>query len=153
MAAPKENQFWKLVQKPTGRPNTYTPDELWDKALDYFEWVHENPLMETKMFSYEGGTHTGEVPKMRAMTEIAFCLFAGINQETFRNYKSGKEPYQEFFEVASDIAAIIYQQKIEGAAADFLNANIIARELGLKERTEATEIREATIRVIRSKNA
>jgi hypothetical protein len=34
---------------------------------------------------------------------------------------------------------IIYTQKFTGAAAGFLNPNIIARDLGLKEHTDTTQ--------------
>jgi hypothetical protein len=135
MGAPKNNEFYKLVKMPTGRPRAYTPTELWEKAQEYFKWVHENPLMESKVF---GTGLTMKVPKMRAMTEIAFCLFASIDHDTFANYKSKKEPYKEFFGVTMAISNIIYTQKLEGAAADFLNANIIARDLGLRDNQDVT---------------
>lgn len=131
MPAPKHNSFFRFVKQPTGRPNAYTPDELWQKSQEYFEWVEKNPLKEMKAFA-NGKTKT--LPKMRAMTEIAFCLFAGIDQDTFTNYKSGKEEWNDFFGVASTISKIIYVSKFEGAAADMLNPNIIARDLGLADK-------------------
>ena len=132
MAAPALNEFWKLVKNP-GRPTIYKPDELWKKAVEYFTWVNKNPLYEQKVF---GTGLSMKVPKMRAMTEMAFCLFAGISHDTFLNYKSNKEPYKDFFVVSSKISQVIYCQKFEGAAAEFLNANIIARDLGLSEKTD-----------------
>jgi len=152
MAAPKGNEFYQLVKMPTGRPKKYTPEELWNTAQEYFKWVHEHPLMERKLFNYQGIVVEGDLPKMRAMTETAFCLYAEIDLDTFSNYKSNKDPYQDFFGVASAISQIIYTQKLEGAAADFLNANIIARDLGLRERTE-TEVKGVeAIRIIRDAN-
>jgi len=135
MAAPKGNTFYKYVQKPTGRPKKYTPKSLWAKAQQYFEWVVKNPLYEMKAFA--NGT-TKYLPKMRAMSELAFCLFAGIERETFSRYKKGAEGYKEFLGIASKISDIIYQQKFEGASADLLNSGIIARDLGLREKTEIT---------------
>lgn len=126
-----------MVKKPIGRPVEYTPTELWEKALQYFEWYEENPLYESKVFNYQGDIVTAEIPKMRAMTEVSFCLFAGIDRKTFLNYKSG-EGYQDFFPIANQISQIIYSQKFEGAAAEFLNANLIARELGLADKSEHT---------------
>lgn len=137
MAAPARNEFWRLVKAPTGRPPSYTPQQLWEKALEYFEWYEENPLYECKVFNYQGEIVTANIPKMRAMTESSFCLFAGIDRKTFINYK-GAEGYQEFFHIAANISQIIYNQKFEGAAAEFLNANIIARELGLADKSEHT---------------
>lgn len=135
MAAPKANTFYKFVQKPTGRPKKYTPTGLWKKALQYFDWVVKNPLYEQKAFA---NSPTKSIPKMRAMTELAFCLFAGIDRAMFTKYKQGIEPYQDFSYIAGRISDIIYQQKFEGASADLLNSNIIARDLGLRDKTELT---------------
>lgn len=136
MAAPIGNEFWRQVVEPTGRPKKYNPDTLWQKAMDYFEWVEQNPLYECKPFAFQGDVTKESIPKMRAMTEMAFCLFAGITDETFRNYKSGNEEYKEFFGVAKMIEQVIYNQKFEGAAADLLNSNIIARDLGLTDKQD-----------------
>lgn len=153
MAAPKGNSFYQLVKMPTGRPKKYTPESLWKKAQEYFEWVETNPLLERRVFNYQGEIVNADVPKMRAMTETAFCLFAEIDSDTFANYKSNKDPYKDFFGVSTSIAQIIYTQKFEGAAAEFLNHNIIARDLGLRERTE-TEVKGVeAIRIIRSEDA
>lgn len=138
MAAPVGNDFWKQVKNPTGRPAKFeSAQELWLIAQEYFQWVYDNPLYELKIFQYQGAIVEKEMPKMRAMTETAFCLFAGISTETFRNYKKANpEEIEDFFGVSHKIADIIYGQKFEGAAADFLNANIIGRELGLVDKTE-----------------
>lgn len=138
MAAPAGNDFWKQVKAPTGRPVKFeTAQDLWLEAVRYFEWVLNNPLYELKVFQFQGDIVEKEMPKMRAMTETAFCLFAGISTETFRNYKkSNPEDPEDFFGVSHRIADIIYGQKFEGAAADFLNANIIGRELGLVDKKQ-----------------
>lgn len=136
MAAPEGNEFWKQVVAPTGRPRKYEPDTLWAKAVEYFEWVEKNPLYEMKAFAYQGDVTTHEMPKMRAMTEKAFCLFAGITEETFRNYKSNEDEYKDFFGVAKTIEQVIYTQKFEGAAAELLSSNIIARDLGLADKQD-----------------
>ena len=132
MAAPAKNEFWKLVKNP-GREMIYKPNELWNKAVEYFTWVNKNPLYEKKGF---GTGLTMDLPKMRAMTEMAFCLFSGISDDTFRNYKSNEDPYKDFFGVANKISQVIYCQKFEGAAAEFLNPNIISRDLGLVDKKE-----------------
>lgn len=130
--APIGNEFWRLVKNPTGRPTAYTPDSLWRKACKYFEWVYKNPLKAKKVFS--NGTRA-TVDKLRPMTEKAFCLFAGIGEETFRRYKTD-ETYKEFWGVSRVIEQIIYSQKFEGAAVDLFNASIIARDLGLVDKKQ-----------------
>ena len=69
---------------------------------------------------------------MRAMTITGFCLFADISDTTWENYCKEKD----FIAVTKWIKDVIYSQKFEGAAAGLLNSNIIARDLGLKEKTE-----------------
>lgn len=155
MAAPVGNDFWKQVKNPTGRPAAFaTPGDLWDIAIKYFTWVSANPLYESKLYGGDG--KIAKLPKMRAMTEKAFCLWCGISEQTFRNYK--KEPIEsneanakDFFEVAKRISDIIYTQKFEGAAGDFLNPNIISRDLGLIDKSETDLKLPSAIRIIRDK--
>jgi DNA-packaging protein gp3 len=128
--APVGNQFYKLVKMPTGRPRKYTPAKLWKKANEYFDWASSNPLKEDKVFS-TGKKKT--LDRLRPFTETSFCLFAGIDENTFSRYKSAEE-YRSLWPVACTISKIIYSQKFEGAAVDSFNANIIARELGLVDR-------------------
>jgi hypothetical protein len=74
------------------------------------------------------------LPKMRAMTQKAFQIFADISHTTWDNY-CAKDDYVA---ITTRIGDIIYSQKFEGAAATLLNPNLIARELGLKEYTDNT---------------
>jgi len=128
--APSGNQFWRLVQMPTGRPKKYSPATLWKKAAEYFAWNDKHPLIERKVFSNGYSTN---LKRMRPLTETSFCLFAGIDENTFQRYK-GHDDYKDFWAVTECISKIIYQQKFDGAAVDFFNANIISRELGLIDR-------------------
>ena len=69
---------------------------------------------------------------MRAMTIAGLCLFLGISHETWSNYRDKKD----FIGVTTWAEQIIYNQKFTGAAADMLNANIIARDLGLSDKKD-----------------
>ena len=133
MAAPKGNNYWQFRNK-HGRDYKYQPDELWDEFVQYSEWVEKNPLHEQKVFSFQGMISTHEMPKMRAMTVIGFCLFADISIDTLQNYKQNKD----FIDIITRIENAIYQQKFEGASADLLNPNIIARDLGLADKHDMT---------------
>jgi len=72
---------------------------------------------------------------MRPMTEGAFLLFAGIGERQWQLWKKGERGNEGHQAVAIKISQIIYHQKFDGAASNFLNANIINRELGLADRT------------------
>ena len=133
MAAPIGNNYWQFRNK-HGRDHQYTPDALWDEFVQYCQWIEDNPLHEEKQFAFQGVVTTHDAPKMRAMTISGFCLFADIAMKTFYEYAK-KDDYSN---ITTRIEDAIYQQKLEGAAADLLNPNIIARELGLKDQQEIT---------------
>lgn len=137
MAAPKNNEFWKLRSK-HGRDKLFaTPELLWNAACEYFEWCESNPLKETKAFAYQGEITTTELPKMRAMTLSQLCFYLKCSESYFRTFKSIiKDEDKDFLTVINEIESVIYNQKFQGASADLLNANIIARDLGLKDRSE-----------------
>lgn len=132
MAAPAGNQFWKARSK-HGRDKLFASAEaLWEACCEYFQWVEDNPLWEMKPFAYQGVVVQEPVAKMRAMTIGGLCIFLDIDETTWRAWRS----IEDFSMVVSRAEAIIYQQKFTGAAAELLNPNIIARDLGLAEKRE-----------------
>lgn len=138
MAAPKGNQFWKLRSK-HGRDKLFsTPEMLWEAATEYFQWCDDNPFKEAKLFSYQGALIEGAVNKLRAYTLNGLCLYLDCTEDYFRNFKSQERKDKEgFITVITRIEKTIYNQKFTGAAADLLNPNIIARDLGLSDRSES----------------
>lgn len=132
MAAPKGNRFWELRSSHGRKPIFAEPDELWSAACEYFEWVEDNPLMAAETVKFQGHATLTDVPKMRAMTIDGLCLFLDIGVQTWHDYKAR----DGFSEVATRIESVIRSQKFAGAAADLLNANIIARDLGLADKSE-----------------
>lgn len=126
------NQFWKARSSHGRKPIFSSPDQLWKAALEYFEWVEANPLYEMKAFAYQGKVTTKELPKMRAMTIDGLCIFLDIGESTWNDY-CHKE---DFSGVTTRVDKVIRTQKFSGAAADLLNPNIIARDLGLKDKKE-----------------
>lgn len=132
MSAPKGNQFWRARSTHGKAPIFKTPDDLWDACAQYFDWVEENPLWESKAFAYQGEVTLTDVPKMRAMTISGLCIFLDIARRTWDDYR-GREDYMP---VVTRVEEIISAQKFEGAAADLLNSNIIARDLGLRDKQD-----------------
>ena len=132
MAAPLGNKFW-LARSSHGRnPKFDDPEVLRNACYEYFEWCENNPLYEEKLFHAQGVITKDTVTKMRAMTLSGLCLFIDIDLGTWDNYRKN----QDFFRVTKEIEQIIYNQKFSGAAADLLNANIIARDLGLADKQQ-----------------
>jgi hypothetical protein len=153
MAAPKQNQFWKLRSK-HGRDKLFaTPDLLWDAACEYFEWCETHPLIEVEQAKSpargfkddEGNVHfppnTVELPKMRAFTIQGLCLYLDCNVGYFNDFEAGlkdktESAHKDFSVVITRIRETIYNQKFTGAASGFLNPTIIARDLGLTDKKE-----------------
>ena len=134
LAAPSGNKFWLQRSSHGRKPIFATPDDMWGAACEYFEWVSENPLEETKAFAYEGEVTLEDLPKMRAMTIQGLCFFLDISDETWATYSKN----QDFIGICNDIKRVIFTQKFEGASAGLLNSSIIARELGLADKQDHT---------------
>ncbi len=132
MAAPKGNRFWEARSSHGRNPKFDSPEALWEACCEYFEWVEANPLWEMKPFAYQGEVVQEPVAKMRAMTLAGLRLFLDIAESTWAQYRSK----DDFSGVTSRAEEVIYSQKFAGAAADLLNANIIARDLGLTDKRE-----------------
>lgn len=132
MAAPKQNQFWKARTK-HGRDKLFASAEtLWEACQEYFQWVEENPLPEEKLFAYQGDITRETISKMRAMTIDGLSIFLDIDDSTWQRWRED----EDFCGVVAKADKIIRSQKFAGAAADLLNPNIIARDLGLVDKKE-----------------
>ncbi len=134
MSAPVGNKFWELRSK-HGRDRLFETSELmWEAAVEYFNWCESNPLIEID-FKGKDATEV-RMPKMRAFTLMGLCLYLDCNTQYFSQFK--KSCTQDFSLVITRIEEIIYNQKFTGAAAGFLNPNIIARDLGLQDKSSVT---------------
>lgn len=132
MAAPVGNRFWEQRSSHGRSPIFKNPDQMWKSACEYFVWVEDNPLWEDKVTSYQGINTHEPIAKMRAMTIDGLCLFLDISVKTWHDYKAR----EDFLQVTSRVESVIRSQKFAGAAADLLNANIIARDLGLVDKQD-----------------
>lgn len=146
MGAPKGNQFWKLRSK-HGRDKLFaSPELLWEAACEYFEWCVENPLIEIvhdklKENGFGDKLTMIEIPKMRPFTIQGLCGYLDCNTMYFNQFErkvneSDKKEDKDFSIIVTRIRETIFRQKFEGAASGFLNANIIARDLGLVDKKE-----------------
>lgn len=132
MSAPKGNRFWELRSSHGRAPIFESPDALWTAACEYFAWVEDTPLWEDKVTSYQGINTHEPVAKMRAMTLDGLFLFLDISRQAWDNYRKR----EDFIAITSRVDSVIRSQKFAGAAADLLNPNIIARDLGLSDKQE-----------------
>lgn len=134
MAAPKGNEFYKLRSK-DGKDRTYqTPQDLAKACEEYFEWCESNPLQEEQAFHFQGIITKTTVSKRRPFTIQGLAAFIDLSVKGFNYYES----LEDFIPITTRIREIIYNQKFEGAASGFFNANIIARDLGLADKSDIT---------------
>lgn len=136
MAAPQGNRFWEL-RSSHGRDKLFeTPQLLWEAACEYFLWCEDNPLIEIEVKIVDKEIEKVELPKMRPFTIHGLCSYLGCSTSYFRAFKSQERAQkQDFITVIEQMEETLYNQKFSGAAAGFLNANIIARDLGLRDQS------------------
>jgi hypothetical protein len=148
MAAPNNNKFWKIRSR-HGRKSLFgSPDKMMEAAEEYFEWCEANPLIE---IDFKGKDATKvSIPKARPFTMEGLCCYLGCSASYFRTFKytlkkgeyvgDGGElhTYEDFLTVLTRIEEIIFNQQYTGAVAGFFNPNIVARRLGITEKTEET---------------
>lgn len=135
-----------------GRPKLFTPQTLELAWQQYFAWCDDNPWMRNE--AIKSGENAGQlvkVPISRPYTESGFCAFhdLGINyiKQLWDAVKEGEnEENIAFSSVITRARAKCYAQKFEGAAVGAFNANIIARDLGLADRTESQVNQKITVR-------
>ncbi len=138
MTFQKGNQFWKTRSSHGRKPIFKKQEDLWDACVEYFQWVEDNPLQEEKIFHNMGKITRTTVSHMRAMTLAGLCLFLDIDETTWYEYAKKCD----FSHVCTRIKNYIYDQKFSGAAADMLNPSIIARDLGLADKTQSNNKNE-----------
>lgn len=129
------NRFWEARSKHGRNPKFNNPDDLWDACCEYFNWNADNPLYEDNLVTFQGTATHEPIAKMRAMTIAGLCLFLDITEGTWFEWKKSRP---DLSEVITRAEMIIRKQKFEGASAGLLNANIIARDLGLADKQELT---------------
>lgn len=135
MAAPKGNRFWEARSSHGRKPKFESPELLWEACIEYFDWVEQNPLHTAELVKHQGEATVATLPKMRAMTINGLCIFLDITRPTWDQYRKKSD---DFLNIVTCAESIIYEQKLSGAAADLLNPNIIARELGLSDKKEVS---------------
>ncbi len=144
MSAPKGNEFWKLRTK-HGRDKLFSdPEILWEEACKYFQWCEENPILKTEeKDTGKNVMHT--IQNLgRPYTWEGLELFLDLS--SLRKYKT-EESHKDFIQVITRIEKTIYSQKYSGAATGKFNSNIIARDLGLTDKTEAKNENTSTLNI------
>lgn len=127
-----------------GRPYKFTPEQFQRAWEEYFDHCDNNPWIKNE--AIKSGEMAGtlvQIPTARPYSEIGFCAYHNLNikylaelAETLRNKEEKTDDEEALSYILARARAKCYNQKFEGAAVGAFNANIIARVLGLTDKTE-----------------
>ena len=131
----KGEPLWKRIPDFSNPPIFENPRDLLDRCVAYFQWVLDNPLYDHQPKVVDKTLEVIEVPRMRPMSGIALSLHAGFASGSWMVWRRDRPDLLPVILWAEDI---IRTQKFEGAVGGFMNANLIARDLGLSEKVEST---------------
>lgn len=155
---PEDHRWWEnrasqipAENRKPGRPPKFADPEILQQAIsEYFEWVETHPLYEHKAALYRGEVIEHTIPKKRVMTLQGLWLFLNYTSADWYNCK---QRGAGFLLVCNQAEQTIYNQKFEGAASDFFNASIIARDLGLKDSHEVSGPDDGPIKLSATRQA
>ena len=149
MAAPKGNNYYSK-RLSDGRSKIFeSPEQLAQLAIDYMEECDNNPWEKLeqikqplKPYKNEEGeqvtpSNIVAIPTERPYSIKGLCSFLGITFQTWKNYQT-LDSHKDFFEITTRIEELIQTQQFEGAAVGAFNSSIIARTLGLVDKTDMT---------------
>ena len=151
MSAPKNNEFY-LNRSKHGRDYIFkNSNNFLEVAYEYFQHCIDNPLLQDTIHKIKLPNGEGEelvhepLQKMNAATDIGLCLFMHVNagylndlEDSLKAKKPQTKQIKDYSVVITHVRETIYNNNFTGAAAGLLNPNIIARKLGLTEKTDVT---------------
>lgn len=114
-----------------------TPDKLWELFCDYISHEKEHP-----MFKREYVGKDGDPVDTALQVPITFegfeCWLADERViQDLGDYSSDKqERYKEYATIITRIRKNCFAQNFKGAAVGLFHANLIAKKLGLVDKTE-----------------
>lgn len=143
MSNHKGKELWEIYKGP-GHPRAFkTPDEMWNKAVDYFEWASNKYILQDKAYKMKDGPQSGDriehdfIAHRRPFTIEGLCAFLNIGSSTWYGY-GDEAKYPEYSDTFKKITDIMFEQKFSGAAVGIYNGNIITRILNLSDSQNIT---------------
>ncbi|MCF0178622.1 MAG: terminase [Bacteroidales bacterium] len=150
----KIGNFKELYNKKYGdiamldKRHKYTPEQLFQLAVKYFEWAEGQAIKAIETASHQGIVTESLVHKPRVFTLTAFQLFAGIPEKSYANMR--KQP--GFDDVCDWIQSVIYEQKYQLASNNIINSNLIGKDLGI-DKPQEVNINNASNSVVNDEEA
>lgn len=126
------------------KPKEMEAEELWTRAAEYFAWCDRHPWKTEKTRVKKSGRGKGDrevetTPVSRPYSITGLCSFLDIVLDTWLNMKQrAVREHNEVADVIARVEQIIETNQFEGAVVGAYNACIIARKLGLSEKSEVS---------------
>lgn len=138
MPAPKGNQFWKLRSKHGADAIFQSPKVMFEACMEYFEETSKRKWFKNE--AIKGGKDTGkivEVPTETPFSISGLCIFLGVNSRYLEQFEESEiyKNNKDFSTIITRVRDIIDTQQFEGATVGAFNPNIIARKLGLVDKS------------------
>ena len=120
-----------------------TPEDLWRRACEYFQWCDENPIATKE--AIKSGKMTGSTVVQeyaRPYSIKGLCLHCGITEEYIRDIRYANDKESPFYIVISKILYLIHTQLLEYATVGVFNPIFTAKILNVdKEEVPASSVR------------
>ena len=132
----------------TGRRLSYTPTEVAEQFIAYIEDLQANPMevetlyMKRRQNGNDDGARTAEGQQRKQNFYRApkisdfVCRWLGKTMDWWGDIEKSKRAGRQFSDIKRKIEKYCYDAKLDGAIVGIYNANIIARDLGLKDKVE-----------------
>ena len=118
-----------------GRPVAIeTPEEFESKAMDYIQWVKDNPVLKTITASFQGEITYEKVPHTRGMTQFGLAAHMGIGLRTLHDYKNKPD----FSHIYDEVMTIIKSWNADLALTGEINQALVARLDGHADKQDVT---------------
>ena len=145
MGAPAGNEFWKLRSRHGRKKIVESPEIMLEAIYEFLEIKSNETLSKPEMI--KSGDNAGAQVDLKTkdyptIQELAHFL-GFMTIQSWYDYKN----YKGFSEVITHAQEIIYSWKIKGAVVNAYNMSIVARELGLADKTEEVGSKEVIVRV------
>src|SRR5262245_44845442 len=131
------NRAWESRCPAGPAPKFADGETLWKACEAYFEWVHDDPLLDMQLVTYKGRATQVPVHKVRAMTKAGLCRYLNIARTTWNAWHD-RPGLAEAVERAE---SVIWCWQFDGAAAGLLDAGLVIRQLGIGRKAKQAPTR------------
>lgn len=117
-----------------GKPRAIeSPEDFERLAMEYIQWVKDNPVEKTITAAFQGVISYEKVPHSRPMTQYGLAAHMGVGLSTLKDY-GARDEYSAMFK---QVCAIMTAWNVDGATCGDMNGNIISRIEGLADKQES----------------